>query len=312
MASEELGRFARQDPAFSRRRLTFFLNRSWLLSRGLAHALHTGDEAEYDRLAWNPSSTPLPRVEAVCLGVVKKVLAGLAVSFEFRLRATAEAGPIHNGGRLTWSAIFPARPGIEIPPEGFLHLPQKQKFTATVFLERATLVIDQATVTADESGGGRLALTDGSKVTLGARFDDWPRFLDWSPAPALERLHSHRPGPLDLGTELQEEVVLRDYTIGPPADGDEPGQVAYPIQAGPLAFHAVVGPGIEGKALVKALDALRKPKASRPPLFGLLHYEHCRLVFQPLTTFRPDGPDYLTISKENVDRAALLKALSFT
>src|SRR5437660_12604105 len=33
---EELGRYTKQDPLFSRRRLTFFLNRSWLLSRGLS------------------------------------------------------------------------------------------------------------------------------------------------------------------------------------------------------------------------------------------------------------------------------------
>src|SRR4051795_1552678 len=37
-AAEELGRYTRQDQAFSRRRLAFFLNRSWLLSRGLGHA----------------------------------------------------------------------------------------------------------------------------------------------------------------------------------------------------------------------------------------------------------------------------------
>ena len=75
-AAEELGRFTRQDPAFSRRRLTFFLGRSWLLSRGLGHALHAGDEAEYDRLAWTPPTRPLPAVEVVCLGAVKKVAAG--------------------------------------------------------------------------------------------------------------------------------------------------------------------------------------------------------------------------------------------
>src|SRR2546423_1530468 len=44
VAVEELGRFTRQDPAFSRRRLTFFLSRGWLLSRGLAHALATADQ----------------------------------------------------------------------------------------------------------------------------------------------------------------------------------------------------------------------------------------------------------------------------
>jgi hypothetical protein len=59
------------------------------------------------------------------------------------------------------------------------------------------------------------------------------------------------------------------------------------------------------------MNDLRKLKKKPPPLFGLLHYEKCRLVFQPLTTFA-GGPDYLTISKENVNKAALLKAMKFT
>ena len=43
-----------------------------------------------------------------------------------------------------------------------------------------------------------------------------------------------------------------------------------------------------------------------------MHYERCRLAFQPLTAFGKDGPDYLTISKDVVNKAALLKALKFT
>src|SRR6476469_2620800 len=46
IATEELTRFTAQDPSFSRQRLTFFLSRTWLLSRGLSHALQTGDEKE--------------------------------------------------------------------------------------------------------------------------------------------------------------------------------------------------------------------------------------------------------------------------
>src|ERR1044072_1815370 len=38
-ANDELGRFTRNDPDFSRKRLCFFLNRAWLLSHGLARAL---------------------------------------------------------------------------------------------------------------------------------------------------------------------------------------------------------------------------------------------------------------------------------
>src|SRR3954454_20434198 len=71
-AVEELGRFNRQDPSFSRRRLTFFLNRAWLLSRGVAHPLQAADEKQYDRLPGSPPNEPLPAAEVVCLGAVKK------------------------------------------------------------------------------------------------------------------------------------------------------------------------------------------------------------------------------------------------
>lgn len=311
-SAEELGRFTRGDAAFSRRRLSFFLGRSWLLSRGLSHALHAGDEAGFDRLAWTSASAPLPAVEVVCLGVAKRVAAGSFAAFEFRLRAVADAGPVLAGSRLTWSVIFPIKPGLDIAPEAFLSLSQKQKFTPISLLDRTSFVIRDAAVATDESGGGRVALNDGSTVVAGGRFEDWTRFLDWTPRPAIERLGRHRPGPLDLENELQEEVVLRDYEVGAPTPGDEPGHLAYPIAAGPLELQGVVGPGPEDAVLRKGLDALRTRKKDRPPLFGLMHYERCRLVFQPLTTFGDDGPDHLTVSKEGLNKIALLKAMSFT
>jgi hypothetical protein len=311
VAMEELGRFTKHDAAFSRRRLSFFLNRSWLIGRGLSHALQTNDEKEYDRLNWSPPTVAAPIIEAVCLGAVKKVATGAFVAFDFRLRAIRESAPIKLGQKLTWSAVFPIKAGMDIPAEGFLHLPQKQKFTPNLFLEKKTISFQNAAVSADESAG-RITLNDQSKVTLGADFTQWQQYLEWSPAPAIERLAAHKPGPLDLDTELQEEVVLLDYQIGKAEEGDELGQTIYPVSAGPLQLHAIVGAAAEGKALKKGLDDLRKLKKERPPLYGLMHYERCRLVFQPLTSFGKDGPDYLTISKESINKAALLKAMSFT
>ena len=316
-AAEELGRYTKEDPAFSRRRLSFFLNRAWILGRGIGHALATADEAGYDRLTWSPPTRPLASVEVVCLGAVKKVAAGSFVAFEFRLRATANADPVAAGDRLTWSAIFPIRPGAEVPPEGFLHLPQKQKFTPIVLLDRKAIAINGTSISDDGAGGWRVALGEGSTVVAGKPFKEWDRFLDWSPTPAIGRVRGHKAGPLDIETELQEEVVLRDYEISPPADGDEPGQstsTRCSCRRDRLGFHAVVGGGgIEAeRALRKGLDDLRKPKKARPPLFGLMHYERCRLVLQPLATHGEAGPEYLTISKEIVDKAALLKAMSFT
>lgn len=310
-ANEELTRFTARDETFSRKRMAFFLSRAWLLGRGLGHALRTGDEKEYDRLTWSPPVVPLPQVEVVCLGAVKRVAAGAFTAFEFRFRVAADAPPLKAGDKLAWSCVFPTKPGLEIPPEGFLHLPQKQKFTPTCFLERKTVVIAAANLACDPSGD-RLSLTEKSTVTIGSDFTEWEQFLEWSPAAAAERIRKHKAGPLDLDTEWMEEVVLRDYVIGPPAPGDSPGQTVFPIAAGGLAFSAVVGSAADGEPLREALEDLRKRKGKDlPPLFGLLHYERCRLVFQPLSAFRPQ-PEYLTISQEKINRAALLKALSFT
>jgi hypothetical protein len=306
-AHEELGRFTRNEAGFSRRRLCFFLNRAWLLSHGLARALRAGDDREFERLVWVPAGVPVGRLEVVTLGVAKRVAAGAFVAFEFRLRAVAAAGPVAAGQRLAWSCVFPVKPGVNISAEVYLHLPRKQQFPASHFLEGRTLVLEQVAVALDEHGG-RVSLGEASTVTRGEPFTAWEQFQSWDPREALARVEAHRPGPLDLEVELQEEVVLHGWEIGEPADGTD-GQTVYPVRAGGAEFDAVVPPGAEGKALGKALEGLRQKR--RPPLFGLLHYDRCRLVLQPLAVFGDTGPSQLMLSDENVDRAVLLKALKF-
>lgn len=310
VANEELGRYTRNEPDFSRRRLSFFLSRAWLLSRGLARALRAGDEPEFDRLVWTPASTPAGRLEVVTLGVAKRVAAGAFCAFEFRLRAVQPAGDIPEGGRLVWSCVFPVKPGVDIPPEGFLHLPQKQKFTAAQFLEKKKVVIEQAAVALDDAGVGRISLGERSTVTVGEPFTAWERFQTWSPAPALERIRRHEPGPFDLDVELHDEVVLSDWVIGAPVERPEQHQVVFPATYRGTAFDAVVSQGVEGQALRSALEGQRKKK-QRPPLYGLMHYEMCRLVLQPLALLRDEGPEQLMLSAEKIDRSVLLRALKF-
>lgn len=307
-ANEELGRFTRNEPDFSRKRLCFFLNRAWLLSHGLSRAVRANDEVELDRLLWTPASVPVERLEMVTLGVAKKVATAFC-AFEFRLRTVRPAGKIPAGRRLAWSCIFPVKPGADIPAEAYLHLPQKQKFKADIFLEKKVVVLDKAAVALDDFGGGRVSLGDQSTVTPGDDFSDWEGLSCWSPADARARIHAHQPGPFDLEVEVQEEVVLDAWQVGAPQENAE-GQKVYPITEGAAAFDAVVSPGPEGKGLDKALGALRKKKR-RPPLFGLMHYQRCRLILQPLAVFEPDGPRQLMLSAEKLDRAALLKALQF-
>jgi hypothetical protein len=309
-ANEELGRFTRNESDFSRRRLSFFLNRAWLLSHGLARALRDGDEQEFDRLLWTPATAPAERLEVVTLGVAKRVAAGAFCAFEFRLRAVRAAGKIPEGGRLVWSCVFPIKPGLDIPPEGFLHLPHKQKFTANLFLERKTVVIERASVAVDDAGVGRVSLGEQSAVTAGEPFAEWDCFHAWSPAPALERIRRHEPGPFDVDVELQDEVVLTDWEIGAPAERDGQHRMAYPVTYRDTVFDAVVSQGTEGRTLRAALDGLRKKKR-RPPLFGLMHYEGCRLVLQPLALLGKEGPEQLMLSAEKVDRSVLVRALKF-
>lgn len=304
--ADDLNRFNTQDPLLSRRRLTLFMNRGWLLAKGLSHALEKGDEKEFDRLNLTPTTQPLANIELVCLGAVKKVTAAV-VQFQFRFRALTASGAVKAGDAVSWSFNQPVK-NKDFPPEAYLHLAQKQKFTPFGLLERKVVTVANAVVSPDDAGNWRVALNDASTVVPGKAFTEWDRFLSWAPAGPLERLARQSPGPLDLDTELQEEVVVRDYEIGAAADGDEPGQTVYPITAGPLALHAIVGAPAEGKALKKNMDDLRRLRQS-PPLFGLMHYERCRLVFQPLSTFPASGPEYMTISQEKVDKAALLRAL---
>ena len=180
-AADELGRYGGNDPQFSRRRLAFFRQRAWLLGRGLTTALAAADEPGWDRLTATPPAVPLPAAEVVCLGAAKKVT-GAFVAWEFRLRVLADAPPLEAGRRLTWSAVFPVKPGTDIPAEGFLHLPQKQKFAPALPLDRKRVALTAAAVSVVDAGGGRLTLTDASTVTAGEPFADWGRFLDWSPA----------------------------------------------------------------------------------------------------------------------------------
>jgi hypothetical protein len=240
--------------------------------------------------------------------VVKKVTAAV-VQFQFRFRALTASGAVKVGDSLAWS-FSQAVKNKEFPPEAYLHLTQKQKFTPFNLLDRKIVTVKNAVVVPDEVGGWKIALNDQSAITTGADFTNWAQFLNWTPTAARERLEQQKPGPLDLDTELQEEVVLSGYEIGQSSDGDEPGQTVYPVTAGPLAFRAIVGPVAEGKALRKGLEDLQQAAPSkRTPLYGLMHYERCRLVLQALTTFGTSGPNYLTISPEKVDKGALLREL---
>ncbi len=308
-ANDEIGRFVNKQPEFSSRRLGFFLNRAWLLARGLHRALSNNDHEEWDRLLWMPKSVPVDSIRVITLGVSKKVARGSFCAFEFRLRRIDEHATPQTS-RLAWSCIFPLKADADIPPEAFLQMPQKQKFKAAAFLEGKVLNIANVLVSSDESGYGRVTLTDTSTVTIEEPFTEWSSFATWSVAPLLNRIRKHEASPFDLEVELQEEVVLTDWNISNRKPEERDGQFVYPIQSGSLQFDALVSSGPDGAALDKRLSE-HVGKQSTRPLFGLLHFDRCRLILQPLSLLADKGPDHITISNEKADKAALLKTLKF-
>ncbi len=307
---DECARFLADSPQFSPRRLAFFLNRTWLISRGLLDAIARDDRAALARLLWQATPTPANKLTLAVLGVHKRALLDGSAAFEFRMRVLSGDAP--EGTRLVWSCMFGAKPNV--PAEAFLHLPQTQKFTPKILLEATEISVTGAAVTLDEHGGGRLMLGPKATVKPAAKLTSWQRWHAWEPATAAARIRAHPISPLDLEVELQEEVVLTDWELGAPAESEHrPEHLIYPLTSGGRSYDAIASRGGDGEALRAALDGMSRPKKTkaRPPLFGLVHYEMARLVFQPLTAFG-DKPSHLMISTENIDLASLMKTLDFT
>ena len=301
---EEVRRYVKDDPRFSQTRLMFFLNRSWLLCRGIEKAVDDKDAPQLEKLLWTAPAKKVKSLSVVCLGVVKKIAAGSFCAFDFRLR------DVKTGRPLNWSTVFPMKADTEIPAEGYLHMPQKQKFKAGVFLERQVVNITDAAITEADDASAVIRLTDDSKVTAADPFEDWEQFLTWEADAAVRRIQQHDISPFDVETELQEEVVFGDYQLGK-EDTSETDRIVFPLTYRNTEFDLTVSSSLEGKSAVKELKAAGKKK-SCSALYGLMHYAACRLVVQPLTLFTNNKPEYITISDSSVDRKALLSALRFT
>jgi hypothetical protein len=349
--NEELGRFIADASTFSAKRFAFFLHRSWLLARGLHEAIRTGDAPWIARLLMTREPEVVRRVDAIVLGVGKRVQADGGCSFEFRMRSVGDGGAVAAGTPIVWSCVFPPNPKQNVPAEAYLHLPQPQKFSPKILLDGAIYTFTECAISRGEPGGGvRLMLGPKSTVAAGKRCTDWAPHLatDWAAIRA--RAAAHRPSPLELEVELQESVVLHDWQVGAPVARDD-DKVGYPITAGGRELVVVTARGPGDAELVAALEAFRKqagkaaaaagkaaaakaapsapsaPSAksaksakaakakpaapSRGPLFGLMHYERCQLVLQPLAIIGDDGPEYLTISSDKISVSSLVSSLDF-
>lgn len=319
IANEEIARFNGGSPQFSARRLAFFLSRAWLLASAMRRAIEANDELALNQLQVTPPAQPVEKLNFVTLGVAKRVVPGTFAIFDFRLRAIGAAGPVADNEPLVWSCVFPLRKDLDLPTEAFLHLPQKQKFKPSMLLEKNVIEVTRCAVSRQSGGTSRLVLGEASTLTLCDAFTEWRSLLTWEPGRAAERLDRHRPGPMDLEIELQEEIFLSDWQPAQP-DGDDrqsdeletAGEYdVLSIEAGFLPFEIRLDRGPSGVPLRGAMTKMAKKKR-RPPIFGVAHYESCRIVLQPLSALGKDGIEYLTVSPDKISQAELVKAMKFT
>jgi len=310
--NEEVGRFLAHSEAFSAKRFVFFTHRAWLLARGLGEALQEKNDRVLARLSGVGARDPLPirSIDVVTMGVFSRTVQNTC-TFDFRLRVVKADDPAHVGRSLVFGLVF-GRKSADISAEAFLHLPQPQKYHPKILTERLVLSVSGAAIALDDRGGGRLLL--GPKGNIGQQgklAGGWAPYLEWQMAGALTRARAHVPSPLDLPNELQEEVVLADWTCKEDKARATPERRIFTVTTPGLELDAVVPAGADGKALAKHLEthAKRKSAAESPPLYGLVHYELGRLVLTPLATFGADGPVHLMLSNEKINLAALLGSL---
>jgi hypothetical protein len=308
IANEEIARFTGGSPQFSARRLAFFLSRAWLLASAMRRAIDAGDHEALNRLQMAPTSQPVETLKFVTLGVAKRVVSGTFASFDFRLRAVG--GGIADNGSLVWSCVFPLRKDLDLPTEAFLQLPQKQKFKPSILLEKKVIEVSKCAVSMQPGGTARLVLSEASTMTPREAFTQWRSLLSWDMAAAAERLERHRPTPMDLEIELQEEVFLSDWRPGEPLEMEE-GYDLLPIETSFLPLEMRLDRGPSGVPVRGVMTKIAKKKR-RPPIYGLAHYESCRIVVQPLSALGKDGIEYLTVSPDKISQAELVKAMKFT
>lgn len=310
IANEEIVRFTTGSTQFSTRRLAFFLGRAWLLASAMRRALDANDQESLDRLLVTPPAAPVEKLNVVTVGVSKRVVPGAFASFDFRLRVIGAAGQIADKQPLIWSCVFPLRKDLDLPTEAFLHLPQKQKFKPSILLEKNVVEISKCAVSTQPGGVMRLVLGEVSTVTGGEAFEDWASLFDWDMSQAFERLNQHAPTPMDLEIELQEEVFIADWVAGDQKETDQ-GYDVLPVESGFLPFDVRLDRGPSGVPVSGVMTKLAAKKR-RPPIFGVVHYESCRLVLQPLSALVKNKVEYLTISADKISQAELVKAMKFT
>ncbi|MBO6934427.1 MAG: hypothetical protein JJ863_05615 [Deltaproteobacteria bacterium] len=314
IASEEVARFTRQDASFSPDRLSFFLGRAWVLARGMEAALADQDADGWARLTSGPETVPMKELALVVVGVFKRHVPGAFAAFELRCRVTEDAKPLKRGDAISWSFVFPLREDQKVPPEAMLMLEQKQKFRPNELLEGKVVRVG-GQVAISQGDPRRLMLGPKATVAIDAEpFTEWLELTRWEPGATLAKITGHQPDPLSLPIELQDEAMLLRWSMEELVEGEKHTTAALQVQLDdaevPLTFELRAPIGDSGSPLRKALDEARK-QDPRPPLFGFLHFEHGKLVLEPLSLLGDERPTMIALDPKNVDKAALVRAMTF-
>jgi hypothetical protein len=313
---EELKRLDSAPERFSGSRLAFFLDRAWLLAMGTRHALQEGDAQALIRLTAPPRSTAVSRLEVATLGVLKRHVPGAFSVFEFRFRllaavVLADGAQLPRGASLIWPLVLPARADIEVSPEAFLNLQQKQGFRPSDLLGGKRIVIEQETISAEAPH--RINLGPDSTLSIGEALDDWSGLIDWQPGQWLVRLQQHRPDPLELPVEHSVELLLSPWQLlqefaASTASGKAASERIASVAALGMAWRLRIDNGED--ELERALQEASGSE-SPPALYASAHVELGQAVLTPLALLPPAGPpSYITIGPMKGDRAALVRALN--
>lgn len=302
---QQLEKLKNEGSEFEHARLSLFLNRSWLLANGIARALEANDSETFERLTNLPPAVPVERVEVVTLGVFRRVVPNAFSVFEMRLRVRSASAELTAGQAASWSVVFPAKPGTNVPPEALLALEQpKHKFRPVQLLEKR--VFEATNVMVANGRPARISFGPNTELTFGDELEDWSAYVEWDREGALARIDAHEADPMALPNELSEEAVFEEWSIGAFEDVGLPYEVAS-LEADGLTMELRVDDNASHVA--KALKQAAKLKTKQPALYGFVHYEHGRAVLTPLGLLRPEGPEYITIAEANINKAALVKAL---
>jgi hypothetical protein len=316
-ANEEIQRYLDGAPTFSAKRLALFLNRSWILARGLDRALREKNDVALARLLLTAVPRVVDSVTVVCVGVRKRVPQGVAVcAFDFHCRVVAGGG-VDVGAPLIWSHIV-ARKDPNIQPEALLHLELKpQGLKPVELMTRHAFTFTSCALTDDGRGGVRLAFSPDTRVQKGPPTTG--RAVGRTDRRTLARRYqAHTPSPLDLEVELADEVCVALKRVAAPAARADKADVD--VATAVIAFGDAAGAGVDVEVDIpvarteeaKELRTALRQWVERPPqapVFGVLHVDHCRWVFVPLSIVDDDGPKPVMVSTAEVDLKALMKSL---